>query len=108
MQELEKQEIKIKVDFKFYLDENDSVSIQEIKEDLIKLEQLGATEICFSSNDYGGVEIEAFYTRLETDTEALNRINKQEYYKQMALTRDLELYLKLKKKFEKPLIEIQL
>lgn len=76
------------------------ITINQIKEDIKALEDMGANSIEITSDD-DDVYFEAFSTREETITEALARAKKQEYFKQKRIENDLRLLADLKAQYEK-------
>lgn len=99
---MEKQIIKLKVDFDFnWIYEGE---IKKLKEDLDALEKLGATEIEIEiKDDWGGVpyvSIEAFTYRIETAEEYKERMAKENQRKEEIKRQELELLGKLKAKYE--------
>lgn len=89
-----------KVDY--YVDWKYGVPISIIKEDIIKLEELGTTHINIDMVDnYGDqyIEIKAEIHRLETDEEYEERTIREAYKLKTNEARELAEYERLKKKF---------
>lgn len=99
---MEKQIRRFKVDFNFNW--TYGVKIDKLKEDIKKLEDLGVTEVSIEPDeDYYGnsiVTIVALAERLETDEEAKKRIDKENKNREDSEKRDLELYKRLKTKYD--------
>ena len=70
---MEKKIITTQIEFDF--DWTCNVSIEQLKKDIEKLEQLGATHVDIDSGD--SIEIEAYNERYETDEEFKMRIEKK-------------------------------
>lgn len=97
---MKKLEKRIEIDFHF--DWTYGVEIKKIKEDLDKLESLGATDIDIEvEENYGShtVSISAFCIRLETDEEAKTRIKEEKNRKELIKNKELELLAQLKLKY---------
>ena len=89
----------IEYDFRW----SDGIEISEIRSDLEKLENLGATHIVIEHEiRYGDsyLEITAVCERIETDEEYDKRVQLQERLYQLNKQRDLDLLAKLKNKYE--------
>lgn len=99
---MEKRNIEIKI--QEYLSWTYGVKISQIREDLDRVEKLGATHINIEygeAYDTSYCDITAVQVRIETDEECQERIKKDLLYKQRAITRDLEDLKRLKLKYEK-------
>lgn len=98
---MNKKEKTIKI--KYYFDWTYGVEIKQIREDLYNLEKLGATHIYL---DYGlcyddaYLNIDAYYTRLETDEEYEMRMRETKAKEDLEKQRELNLLENLKKKYE--------
>lgn len=92
-----------RIDVDFYFDWTDGVKLSKLKEDIIKLEKLGVTDIeielyTFYGSD--GISIEAFYERLETEQEYEDRIEHEKRLKEGEKIRELAELKRLKEKYE--------
>ena len=79
------------------------VSIDQIREDLDKLEKLGVTEIDIETyDDYGdaSIIISAISKREETDLEQQERINHLKRFNERNKQRELEQLKKLQEKYK--------
>jgi hypothetical protein len=79
------------------------VEISKMKEDIAKLEALGATHIKIGAyEEYGSnyVSIDAISRREETDEEMDKRIKEQQSYLDQIKRRDLDELERLKKKYQ--------
>ena len=95
--------LKIKKEFEIHHDKwNHNTEINQIRQDLDALEELGATHISFQRIDSSGYEIPitAFYNRFETDEEFKRRYRIDKYKAEMQEKEDLKLLEKLKLKYE--------
>jgi len=79
------------------------VTLEKIKEDIIKLEKLGVTEIDIEADDNWGspcVNINAFVHRLETDSEFEIRLMKENEQEEKLKEWELKQLESLKSKYE--------
>ena len=96
---------KIKKEFEVHYDLskwNLTTEINQMRQDLDALEELGATHISFERFDSSGYEIPitAFYNRFETDEEFKRRYRIDKYKAEIQEKEDLKLLEKLKLKYE--------
>ncbi len=80
-----------------------TISLDEIRSDLIQLEKINVTDIEISiENDYDDyyVLIEPIISRVETDKEYNDRILKEKVIQEQIKNRELEQLKKLKDKYE--------
>lgn len=101
----DKDRKKVSEPVHYYLDWSYSVTIEKMKDDLERLEELGATSIEISI-DYGydddpSLSIQASRQRLETDDEYNRRIKIEEERLEEAKKRDLAQLEYLQKKYKK-------
>lgn len=94
--EKETKSIPIRLNIHFPYQE----SIEKFKSFLNELEKLGANEIEFYSTDYGGVEINIYQTRLETDEECEKRINNKKWHEENEKENELRMFYKIKEKYK--------
>lgn len=81
---------------------NFNVEISQIKKDIEVIEKLGATHIRFEDYDGGcDTNIEALLIRLETTDEYNMRLEIEKKKTKIIEQRELELYNKLKAKYNK-------
>ena len=90
-------------DFKvnFEIDWRSEIEIIKMKQDLEKLEKLGATHLEINPPEYEGsfVQIKAISRRIETDEEYNERIKKMNAENEHQKKMDLYLFEKLKTKY---------
>lgn len=89
-------------DVKYNLNWSYSVSIEQIKKDLIALENMGATHISIEPYETFGeadVQIEAEARRLETDEEYNERILEEQERELINKQQDLRMFNRIKAKY---------
>lgn len=81
----------------------DETELSRLKEDIDTIEKLGATHVIIEKEyEYGDsyLSIYPIIKRLETDEECISRETQQKLMEEGQKKRELEMYLKLKAKFE--------
>lgn len=95
----------VRNEIKFSLDWTGTSTISKLREDLDAIEKLGATSVDIEESwQYGDycIKITPIEIRPETKEERRDRLNMNKRLEEDRNKRDLELFQKLKLKFEKP------